>query len=220
MALKTINGIAVASIKTTNGVAAASVKTWGGETWTHFTPTTWNPSDKGVDITLSGSNLIATNNGTANGDPGCRSIASQSTGKFYFEVVPNPGGGQAIGFANSTWAFANFGDANFLGYRLSNGQINQATTLATVETGSAGARVCVAVDLGANLLWIKVNAGNWNNNASYDPATATGGVTFTNMGTVFAACYVGTFANQATTANLGASAFTYSVPSGFTAGFG
>jgi len=35
MALKTINGIAVASIKTVHGVAAASVKTWGGETWTH-----------------------------------------------------------------------------------------------------------------------------------------------------------------------------------------
>ncbi|MDO8553074.1 MAG: hypothetical protein Q7S01_06170 [bacterium] len=35
MTLKTINGIAVASIKTVSGIAAASVKTWGGETWTH-----------------------------------------------------------------------------------------------------------------------------------------------------------------------------------------
>ena len=33
MAIKTINGIVVASIKTVNGIAVASVKTWGGETW-------------------------------------------------------------------------------------------------------------------------------------------------------------------------------------------
>ena len=35
MGLKTINGIAVASIKTYNGVAANSVKTVNGETWAH-----------------------------------------------------------------------------------------------------------------------------------------------------------------------------------------
>jgi hypothetical protein len=82
--------------------------------------------------------------------------------------------------------------------------------------------VCIALDCTARLIWFRIGAaGNWNNNATYNPATGVGGVAIFNFG---AALQAFPFAGlQATsdqiTANFGDSAFVGAVPSGYTSGF-
>ncbi len=79
----------------------------------------------------------------------------------------------------------------------------------------------MAFDIASHLIWFRVNGGNWNNNASYDPATATGGISFTSLGTTYACIdVIDNVTTGIVTTNFGAAAFTYGVPSGFTAGFG
>src|SRR4051812_29915458 len=48
--------------------------------------TTWSTTDKNVGVTLSGSNLIATNNNNANA--AVRAINPKRTGKYYVEYTP------------------------------------------------------------------------------------------------------------------------------------
>ena len=49
--------------------------------------TTWNPSDKGPNITLSGGNLIATNVGVGGDNQAVRAIASTSSGKRFSQYT-------------------------------------------------------------------------------------------------------------------------------------
>jgi hypothetical protein len=48
--------------------------------------TTWNPSDKAANVTLSGGNLTAADL-VANTNAGVRATTGKSTGKFYFEIA-------------------------------------------------------------------------------------------------------------------------------------
>ena len=58
MTVKSINGLAIASIKSINGLAIASVKSYNGLALpVAVTYATWNPSDKSSNITLSNGNL-------------------------------------------------------------------------------------------------------------------------------------------------------------------
>lgn len=188
-------------------------------------PTTWNPSDKGADVSLSGGNLTAKQNGSATGEKKIRSIASRSTGKYYFEALCLIQNDCRIGFANSSMPINGGGaladSVNAVGYEPWRGYIQQnSAILATVETGGGGDRFSVAIDIGANLIWVKVNAGAWNNNGANSPSAGTGGVTYSNMGTIFVAGQVANNADTGWTVNFGATAFTYSVPAGFYTGFG
>jgi hypothetical protein len=144
--------------------------------------TTWNPSDDS-GVTLSGSNTIATANNGANG--GARGTTSHSTGKWYIEYVihhptqnnVNPGlsasGGGFEGTSNSTLI------------------ATLAVSGATISTPAGGFSpgfsaladgdvVSVAVDLTGNLIWFRVNGGNWNGSGTANPATGTGGFSTAN----------------------------------------
>jgi hypothetical protein len=87
--------------------------------------------------------------------------------------------------------------------------------LGTITSGTV---ICVAVDIAAKLIWWRLGAaGNWNNNASRDPAAGTGGVSIPNVGTTFPTdCFGGA---DTLISNFGGSAFTGAVPAGFTAGW-
>jgi hypothetical protein len=56
-----------------------------------------------------------------------------------------------------------------------------APSVGLLETYSALDTICFAIDTVNNLVWFRKNAGNWNNNASADPATGVGG--FSPFGT-------------------------------------
>ncbi len=70
--------------------------------------TTFDPSNKGSNITLSGGNLIATSGSTGTPNTSVLSVASHSTGKFYLEWKwTNVSTGQdGFGVANSSYLVA------------------------------------------------------------------------------------------------------------------
>ena len=184
------------------------------------TPATWNPADKAAGITLSGGDLIAT--GGTNIQL-ARATRSLPTGKAYWEVTV---------FTNSTGASV-----------ISGAGIVDGAVATSVQIGGAGANLgmyantqtlyynnAVVLDF-ANIasnthiyqfahdsatgeVWVGRVGTGWFN--SGDPAAGTGEVYTLGAGTWYPGC-TPNGASRTCTANFGASAFSGSVPSGFTA---
>lgn len=190
--------------------------------------TTWNPADKIANVTLSNGNLTAAFAGVAG--QGVRTIASQTSGKYYFEYTGTAwsGGNLVAGIAVATTSLTNL----YAG--------NSTADCVVVETGGflfvdgaasgsigatpAGAVVGIALDVTSQLIWFRIApSGNWNGSGTANPATGTGGLSTAAVTGGGAAVYgvTGTFTGSGDTiiANFGDSAFTGAVPSGFTAGF-
>jgi hypothetical protein len=191
--------------------------------------TTFNPSDKAAGITLSGGNLIATNNNSTIST--VRAVDKQVSGKWYWEYTCNTFANNSSGVGiewNSAPLNSNVADTGSVVpgkcgvARLGQIAVDGNSTGITFGTIANGAVICVAVDLTARLVWFRLGAaGNWNNNATYNPATGTGGVSIFGLGGGIPAFPAVTVAglNDQVTANFGDTAFTGTVPSGFTSGF-
>jgi hypothetical protein len=94
---------------------------------------------------------------------------------------------------------------------------NGSSTGVSIGTHN-GFIIGIAVDLDNRKLWFrKAPSGDWNNNATNNPATNTGGTTVP-AGTMIPFC-VCDANGSVNTANFGSSAFSGAVPSGFTAGW-
>jgi len=188
--------------------------------------TSWNPSDQ-TGVTLSGSNLTATNNGGANG--AVRSVNSFSSGKYYWEVTTNAGSTQCgVGIANAAAVLANFYNNSAVGgsylYNSSISPVYLNGSSAGINLGSqistSGGILCIALDVTNSLLWYRIApSGNWNGSGTANPATGTGGINVSAVvgpgNPAFAIVCYSTGAGSAVTANFGASAFSGAVPSGF-----
>jgi hypothetical protein len=187
--------------------------------------TTWNPADKTSGITLSNGNLTATANAINNA---VRSVNSQSTGKFYWEVTctlwsSSCGAGIALLSAPLLPTPINAVIVNQGNGIIFNNAVNTGASLGA-STVVTGVTLGIAVDFIAGLAWFRVApAGNWNGSGTGNPATGAIGVNFAPISSGGTAQFFGwTCCNggtNATTANFGDSAFTGAVPSGFTAGF-
>ena len=164
---------------------------------------TWNPLDEGSNIALYGGNLEVS---VSSGWSGVRGTISKSTGKWYFEVYCNyasTGGDVMIGistsFANlntwgsttSSWTYYSMGD--IYGY---------GSYGATYVTGDT---IGVAIDFDADTITF------------YKNNTSQGTVSITASQVWFPSVFV--YPPADITANFGATAFTYSPPSGYNAGF-
>jgi hypothetical protein len=188
-----------------------------------------------TSVTLSANNLIATNTGTTSSNQGAMVAAAsgKTTGKYYFEMVgsiPGGSGGQTItmGVATTSSAFSTLGgNLVTVGAGLfTNGIIaaNGVNTGINIGDQSAGGEhfICVAVDLDNRKIWFRpAGTGNWNANATYDPATNVGGVTIP-AGTIVPYCTFGGItggSGNSYAANFGQFNFTGAVPAGFTAGW-
>jgi len=201
--------------------------------------TTFNPSDKHARITLSGGNLIATCN--TSGTSLVRAVDAQSLGKFYWECTFNTvtNSDTAAGLASSktptNFNLSGSGGASVgttgVSKNTGNISVDGSITVVLDGTGSttialgaitSGMVLCVAVDLTSRLIWYRIGAaGNWNANATRNPATGVGGVVILNLGNgipVFPAANVNAL-NDQITANFGDTAFVGAVPSGYTSGF-
>jgi len=189
---------------------------------------TWDPATV-TAVTLSGGNLVATNTGTTSADQGARaaSTAGKTTGKFYFEATftTNTGGanrGLGIGTTASTYTgMSNSATTGSVVY-VTSGAIYSNGSSQGISISGSGSTYGMAVDLTNRKIWFRRGAsGNWNNNATYDPATNVGGVTIPAGTMVPFVVFGGTAgaANNVFTANFGASAFAGAVPSGFTSGW-
>lgn len=179
-------------------------------------PTTWNPSDTGGPAVVSGGNLtFSTSTG---GNAGVRSTNPLNRRTVYFEIaITNQGfGAFNAGVVNGAmtpevdtgnpvsrgaaivWANGNISPSGSLGAGFSNGDV-----------------CCIAVDLGSKLIWFRKNGGNWNGSSSHNPATGSGGISFTTVTGPFYAFGGLAGGSSSMTANFGATAFAQSVPTGF-----
>lgn len=187
---------------------------------------TLNGSDKSANITLTGSNLIAT--ATSSGVGYARATGGQITGKFYFEFKPtvwvgaSTGGGITLDPAMLASPNGNVPAGIFMVYKSGAIWYDNANTGSSLGARAANDVFSVAIDFDARLGWIRVApSGNWNGNASADPATGVGGINIYYFGKGIPGYpVVSTNANlDSITVNFGDSAFTGTVPSGFTSGF-
>lgn len=188
---------------------------------------TWDAAHKSADVALSSGNLLMT---VFNGAGGVRSTESKATGKWYFEFQVFDGwdggndnfGDIFIGVA--TAAYGLMDDPNDDGDSVSTfwGTNNGLTTSENLDLPNDGWGA-VAVDLDAQKLWFRDSNG-WRGDpeAGTGPSRGTGssyGDTDLGNAAVFILGYA--YANGAPGStillNVGASAFQYTPPSGFTA---
>lgn len=168
---------------------------------------TWNPADKGAGITLSGGNLVATTSTTA---ASVRATIGKSSGKWYWEyTVTNTTTlqiGSGVGTASASLAGTpGVVDNLAWGYVALDGKVyNNGTTAATYVTYTNPDVIGVALDMDSGTLQF------YKNNTLQ--GTAATGLT----GTYYP--MVGGNNTSGITANFGASAMTYTAPSGFTQG--
>lgn len=181
---------------------------------------TWNTTDSAAGITRSNGNLTLTYS-SGSGFQGVRATNSHSTGKFYFEnLTPINPGNNGVGLANANYVTTNglwFNTFDSVGYRPVDGSVMiNGTVIGTGQTYGSGDMVSVAVDLGAQLIWVRANAGNWNNSGTANPATGVGGFSISslNAGPFFPATNLHDSTDDST-ANFGATAYAQSVPAGF-----
>lgn len=176
---------------------------------------TWDNSLKGSNTTLSGGNLIATM--TASNSVAQATIAGsttgKSTGKWYWEITYTSGGGnRCIGVLSGTTANKNTwvgGDTYGFSY-YSIGSGGNWFHQGTVDFGAfsvdytVGDIIGVALDAGANTIQF------YKNGVAVTPSKSiTGGNYFPAVSSNVASF----------TANFGATAFAYSVPTGYNSGY-
>jgi len=200
-----------------------------------FFGATWDPATVAL-ATLSGGNLIVTNTGGAASEQGARvaPVSAKSSGKFYFELSMTIGGLgflRTYGIGPPTASYTDMsGSVGGCMVVLANSHVWSNG----VDTGIAVsgvipdlATVRIAVDLDNRKIWFSVHtvgsvgSGDWNANASYDPATNVGGVTIPT-GAMVPFCTFGGFIGSSgcvNTANFGGSTFVDVVPTGFTPGW-
>lgn len=170
---------------------------------------TWNPSDKSANITLSLGNLRADHPGSAYDF--VRATVGKSSGKWYWEVYWNSGTLVSIGVATNVssptgnWLGVN---AETWGVMSVNGfHYNNNVAVDTMFSPMSNATTYgFALDMDAGALTVYKN-------------NVIGSSTISGLSgkTIYPATSSFGGANQVT-ANFGASAFTYTPPSGYTAG--
>jgi len=165
---------------------------------------TWNPADKGANLTLSGGNLSVTSAGYNS----VRATLSKSTGKWYWEVLCNLTGNGAVGLATSGLNL-NGGigvTTTSIGWRLpDNAVIYNSTSLGAYGAFVAGDVIGLAIDADAATI-------KWYKNGVYFGSTSTS-ISAPLFPAVALDVSAGTF-----TANFGALPFIYTPPAGYTAG--
>jgi glucose/arabinose dehydrogenase len=218
----------VYAVTATGNGPASSVLT--ASTAAAVSRSTWNAADASPTIALSNNNLTAKSS-TAIAQA-VRSTTSRTSGKLYFEVVANTITNDfTIGLASSTFALNSLGQLGSGGppsigyYPVSPAQsvyVNNVQVIGGVTADSSGAVLSVAVDFGAQLIWItspaqRAAGNNWNDSPSASPASGTGGVSFSSIGgSPWFVCFGDDNGGATATVNFGQSAFNQPVPSGFT----
>lgn len=190
-----------------------------------------------VNTALSNNNATVTSTLTGTGSPagnvGASSYATDalSSGKIYFEDTWTnfTGGDFSFGIGSPSSGFNGMGNTGGVhGVVCSNAAHDvfvEGTNVGnTGKTAVNGDVIAVAIDFGSKLIWFKnvTQSGNWNGSGTANPATGTGGFTYSVSGALVAFATAGGTGGVPTdvhTTNFGASSFVGTVPSGFTSGW-
>lgn len=182
---------------------------------------TWSPADF-INVTFSNSNRTITS--TSNSPGGAaRGTQGYTSGKYYWEVTCTQWTANSwVGIVTATASLPSSVFSGGVNAAVNNsGAIwANASNPASLGARANGDIIGIAVDFGAGLIWFRVApSGNWNGSGTANPATATGGVSLSAFAGVlmFPSSSLFTSGDNAT-ANFGTSAFSGTVPSGFTSG--
>jgi hypothetical protein len=192
---------------------------------------TFDPLHTDTGLLLSNSNrTFSANTPAANSNT--RSTVSKTSGKWYFEIYCNFSGtsiGAGVGNSSITTTFWSPTPGAIGGALLRRaGSIISWPVNGTNFNGtsgnapSVGHTIQVAVDLDNGLIWTRIfgRTPNWNNNASADPGTGTGGLSLSGLGALYVACTMPSGESTATTYSWNSTTQQkLTPPSGFTAGF-
>jgi hypothetical protein len=156
-----------------------------------------------------------------------RSTSTRTTGKYYLEISCGTFAGtdSGVGICNATAVLTTFGtNSNNAALAYSSGSIwnnGGSTGKSLGGLGGGTHTVCVALDCGNAKVWFRADGGTWDNTIGDDPATNTGGFSISGWATANTTPVYGVFTANANadsvTANFGATAFGFTVPSGFSA---
>lgn len=180
--------------------------------------TTWDPANKGANVTLSGGDLIATI-GAANYNV-ARSTSSKSSGKWYFEVLINnkaAGGGTiGVGILNSSAVFNSYlgSSSNSYGYLNDGRRLFNNVNPGDFSTYTSADVIGVALDAGSGSIWLAKN-NVWQGTG--DPAAGTNAAW---TGIAAGAWYAGAYASDSGsqfTGRFKSANFSYTPPTGFSA---
>lgn len=177
-----------------------------------------NPADCSASISLTNTDHTATC--TAAGNHSVRGINHHGTGKWYLEF-------SAINFQSASGVVglgvaADGLDTNsVLEFGAQNGGTIANSFGGTSSLGSApdGHTVSIAVDLGTNKAWVRLDGGSWvgASGSSGDPVAETNGIDVSGRtADLYPWIRLQNNASPTATFNGGDSSFAESVPSGYT----
>lgn len=187
-------------------------------------PTTWDPANTS-SVTLSGGNLVATANPGNGGTRSARSISGSK--KAYWETITtvdfgSPSGRYYMGVVNSTFVLGSpMVNVNNAAYSRTGGPPSALAGFNSVNVlvvgWAQGDNLGMAVDFGNSNIWFRTNGGNWNNDvlANQNPATNTGGISISGIGSPVWVAWTGQDNLDSVTAQFSSSSWTYAAPAGF-----
>jgi hypothetical protein len=184
-----------------------------------MTATTWNPSDKSANWTLTNGDLTAASGSSANS--GVRATNSQTAGKFYWETYTQVNGSTIYNTNGATLlsqSLANTYQAQGgVGVASSGDIYRNGSSISTNIGTTVGQKIYHALDLTAKLYWARTNDGWWNNSSTADPATGVGGIDVSAVftGGAVAACLASGSVNHTVDAIFDGSLNARAAPAGF-----
>lgn len=179
----------------------------------------WNEDDKNGNIGISANGLVVTRGGTGN-NAAVRATLGTSSGKVYWEITQTSGGSDDIIGIGTLDANINFypgwGLYDYGYYSVNGKKIYNTVQGVYGDTYTTNDIISTALDMDNKKVWWAKN-GVWQ--ASGDPAAGTdfayGPPGYDLSGTFYPMVNPYHPTNSIMTANFGASAFAYSLPSGF-----
>jgi hypothetical protein len=170
-------------------------------------------------LTLSGGGLTVASTGAGGADI---ATFNATTGKFYYEwsCTGMDDNNSGVGVADITLVkdFAGGKGNTASGVLLSTGEIYaNGTGIVGGLNPYIGHVICIAVDVGAQIFWARIDGGNWNASGTANPATGAGGISFSymNASNPVAPAFVASDAAFSGTANFGATSYAQTPPTGF-----
>jgi hypothetical protein len=182
------------------------------------------PAVPGIRFTLTNGALTFTDIGTGTSSGQAFGDNPLSSGSFYFEATLNAFSGTNsyyFGVCPSTGLSATAGvlyssvDYCVVGNN-ANSQVVKNGGAAGIQLGapSAGDVIGIAVSL-PNLIWFRLNGGEWNDSSTADPATGVGGVSLSGFPTPLVPFVSGYEGTSEITFNFGQNAFVHTPPALF-----
>lgn len=168
--------------------------------------TTWNPLDKGANITLSSGDLVASNLAGGGGFATVRATVGKTTGKWYWEVTVTTFN-SLIGICTASGTLASYNGSDTHGFGLFNSNGNR------YYNGSATAYISPLFT--GDIVGVLLNLDNMELSFKINNGTAT---TVIDISAISGTIYPSVSPQSSTgvaTARFDSGATTYSPPSGY-----